>query len=157
MPSRGEKVNQVTYQQRLLQLVGPLPPFLIVIQTDLLSVLLGPSKRLSPVGSASGARPRVKTPAGGARVSATNMELLAAQNTISEMTTQMEGLEKERDFYFAKLRDIEILVQQEMESPEHTSGGREDEVLKEIQKILYSTEVSFASFYAIGAGNDRAR
>lgn len=39
-----------------------------------------------------------------------------------------------------QLRDIEILVQQELESPDH-QAGKEDEVLKEIQKILYSTEV----------------
>ena len=38
-----------------------------------------------------------------------------------------------------KLRDIEILVQQQMEELE--KAGKEDEVLKEIQKILYSTEV----------------
>jgi microtubule-associated protein, RP/EB family len=37
-----------------------------------------------------------------------------------------------------QLRDIEILVQQEFDN------GKEDEVLKEIQKILYSTEVSNA-------------
>ena len=35
-----------------------------------------------------------------------------------------------------QLRDIEIIVQQQMEE-----SGKEDEVLKEIQKILYSTEV----------------
>lgn len=89
--------------------------------------------------------PRGKTPVGGTRVTQTNVELLALQTHVAEMTTQMEGLEKERDFYFAKLRDIEILVQQEMESPEHDGSSREDEVLKEIQKILYSTEVSISA------------
>lgn len=39
-----------------------------------------------------------------------------------------------------QLRDIEILVQQEIESPEKDEA-REAGVLKEIQKILYSTEV----------------
>jgi len=54
----------------------------------------------------------------------------------------MEGLEKERDFYFAKLRDIEILVQQELELPDREET-KEPDVLKEIQKILYSTEDGF--------------
>lgn len=93
-------------------------------------------------GSASGAAPRGKTPVGSARVTQTNVELLALQTHVGDLTAQMEGLEKERDFYFAKLRDIEILVQQELESPDH-QAGKEDEVLKEIQKILYSTEEGF--------------
>lgn len=41
---------------------------------------------------------------------------------------------------FSQLRDIEILVQQQAETLE--AAGTEDETLKEIQKILYSTEVS---------------
>ncbi|KIM24687.1 hypothetical protein M408DRAFT_331658 [Serendipita vermifera MAFF 305830] len=110
-----------------------------------------PPATLAPVGGAafartatspSGSGPRGKTPIGGSRVTQNNVEVLTLQTQLSDMTTQMEGLEKERDFYFAKLRDIEILVQQELESPDHQEG-KEDEVLKEIQKILYSTEEGF--------------
>jgi hypothetical protein len=43
------------------------------------------------------------------------------------------------DLTFVQLRDIEILVQQQTETLE--SQGKEDDNLKEIQKILYSTEV----------------
>jgi hypothetical protein len=39
-----------------------------------------------------------------------------------------------------QLRDIEILVQQELELPDRVEI-KETDVLKEIQKILYSTEV----------------
>ena len=39
-----------------------------------------------------------------------------------------------------QLRDIEILVQQELELPDRNEVTGAD-VLKEIQKILYSTEV----------------
>ena len=55
---------------------------------------------------------------------------------ITELRTTIDGVEKERDFYFNKLRDVEILVQtqKETEAPE---------LVKEIQKILYSTEVSY--------------
>jgi RP/EB family microtubule-associated protein len=65
---------------------------------------VGPSNARSGSANLHGAAaPRGKTPVGGTRVTQTNMELLAAQNTIVEQTAQMEGLEKERDFYFAKV------------------------------------------------------
>jgi microtubule-associated protein, RP/EB family len=71
---------------------------------------------------------------------------LRAQVARSDETIQ--GLEKERDFYFNKLRDIEILVQQfaaEIEEKARNTGqpvAEECDVLvKEIQAILYSTEV----------------
>ena len=44
----------------------------------------------------------------------------------------MEGLEKERDFYFGKLRDIEVLCQEQEDVP----------VVGKILEILYATEVS---------------
>ncbi|CAE6447637.1 unnamed protein product [Rhizoctonia solani] len=96
--------------------------------------------------STSGARGSVgrKTPVGGARTgsAAGGEQLAAAQQQVKEMSAHLEGLEKERDFYFAKLRDIEILVQQQMEVLE-TEGKEKDHTLEEIQKILYSTEEGF--------------
>ncbi|XP_028764143.1 microtubule-associated protein RP/EB family member 1C [Neltuma alba] len=50
---------------------------------------------------------------------------------ITELKLSIDGLEKERDFYFAKLRDIEILCQ----SPELEHLP----VVAAIQKILYAT------------------
>jgi RP/EB family microtubule-associated protein len=35
------------------------------------------------------------------------------QHTIAELKLTVDGLEKERDFYFGKLREIELLVQAE--------------------------------------------
>ncbi|KAH8822587.1 microtubule binding protein [Flagelloscypha sp. PMI_526] len=67
------------------------------------------------------------------------IQTLTAQ--VKEMSGHLEGLEKERDFYFEKLREIEILVQNQMEALE--AQGQDDPVLKEIQKILYSTEEGF--------------
>lgn len=71
---------------------------------------VGPSTARS--GSAnlhSTTGPRGKTPVGGTRVTHTNVELLAVQNALAEATTHMEGLEKERDFYFAKVWPGSIL------------------------------------------------
>ena len=61
---------------------------------------------------------------------------LIAENTQLKQT--VEGLERERDFYFSKLRDIELLLQQAVEQdPEK----EENVLVKDIQAILYSTEV----------------
>lgn len=48
-----------------------------------------------------------------------------------DLKLTVDGLEKERDFYFGKLRDIELICQ-ENESP----------VLSKIIDILYATEVN---------------
>lgn len=45
----------------------------------------------------------------------------------------MNGLEKERDFYFGKLREIEVLCQDE---------GENNDLVAKILDILYATEVS---------------
>jgi len=68
---------------------------------------------------------------------------------VAQSDETIRGLEKERDFYFNKLRDIEILVQQfagDLEEKARATGepiAPETEILvKEIQAILYSTEVT---------------
>ncbi|KAF9052428.1 microtubule binding protein [Hymenopellis radicata] len=63
------------------------------------------------------------------------------QTQVKDLSAHLEGLEKERDFYFEKLRDIEILVQTQMEVLE--GEGKDDVTLRDIQKILYSTEEGF--------------
>ena len=49
-------------------------------------------------------------------------------NVIFTPRIQVEGLEKERDFYFGKLRDIEILLQ--------SYGGSDKQLVTQIFKIL---------------------
>lgn len=53
-----------------------------------------------------------------------------------DLKLTVDGLEKERDFYFSKLRDIELICQ------EHESEN--SPVISGIIGILYATEVSSA-------------
>ena len=64
----------------------------------------------------------------------------ALQQEIATQKEAIAGLEKERDFYFAKLRDIELLLQSAIEeNPELDQD--DNSLVKHIQGILYSTEV----------------
>lgn len=62
------------------------------------------------------------------------IEDLTSQLMESKLT--IEGLEKERDFYFGKLRDIEVLAQ------EHEDDG--GEFVEKVLNVLYATEDGFA-------------
>ncbi|KAF5315247.1 hypothetical protein D9619_007508 [Psilocybe cf. subviscida] len=97
--------------------------------------------RTTPLGS-GGARAGGRTPISGHRAgSAQPQEVIQLRAQVKDLSTHLEGLEKERDFYFEKLRDIEILAQQQVEVLE--AEGKDDKTLREIQKILYSTEDGF--------------
>jgi RP/EB family microtubule-associated protein len=61
------------------------------------------------------------------------VEELTAQ--IFELKTSVEGLEKERDFYFGKLRDIEVMCQENDEN---------NPLIQKILDVLYATEDGFA-------------
>lgn len=51
---------------------------------------------------------------------------------VSEMRANQETLEKERDFYFGKLRDIEVLLQ--------ANAAMQNPLTQDILKILYASE-----------------
>ncbi|KAL4739709.1 calponin homology domain-containing protein [Aspergillus similis] len=78
-------------------------------------------------------------PAAGGASSATVAALQAELNSTKEA---ISGLEKERDFYFAKLRDIELLLQNAIEADPELEKD-DDSLVKHIQGILYSTEEGF--------------
>jgi len=63
-------------------------------------------------------------------------ENLRLATEVNEIKSTLDGLEKERDFYFGKLRDIEVLCQ-EYESENLPA-------LKKILDILYATAEGFA-------------
>ena len=83
------------------------------------------------------AAPRSRPAGGGA--SAAQIEELNA--IILDKNLTIEGLEKERDFYFGKLRDIEVLAQEQ-------EGAVQGEISalefgQKILELLYQTEVRF--------------
>ena len=92
----------------------------------------------------AGVRP-ARTPGTGAASSA-----LAQEN--SQLKETVTGLERERDFYFSKLRDIELLLQQAVEADPEIEKD-ENGLIKQIQAILYSTEVRLASEPRPGAAD----
>ncbi|KAL2164021.1 hypothetical protein VTH06DRAFT_3235 [Thermothelomyces fergusii] len=103
----------------------------------------GPAPPRAPSGAAK--RPGGTTPTPGLRPgpkagpSPATAALQQENNTLKETVV---GLERERDFYFSKLRDIELLIQQAIEEDPELEKA-EDGLVKQIQTILYSTEEGF--------------
>lgn len=107
-----------------------------------------PAAAPARVSAGAGAARRGTTPTtGGARLAkpgiggggAGSAALQQENNTLKET---VQGLERERDFYFSKLRDIELLIQQAVEEDPEIEK-QEDGLIKHIQTILYSTEDGF--------------
>ncbi|KAJ1670145.1 microtubule integrity protein mal3 [Coemansia sp. RSA 1694] len=80
-------------------------------------------------------RPGSRTTAGvGAGAGAQQVQEL--QRQVAESKVLIDTAEKERDFYFAKLREIEVFIQQAELEP----GSEGEAIAKQIQAILYSTD-----------------
>jgi len=93
--------------------------------------------RPAPAAGRVGARP-----VGPARI-ANGGSNMVAQNQIEDLNSQIlemkltvEGLEKERDFYFGKLRDVEVMCQEN-----EAAGG---DLVRKVLDVLYQTEDGFA-------------
>lgn len=105
----------------------------------------GPAARATGGAGSAAARRGGTTPTTGARApkaaggGAASAALLQENATLKETVV---GLERERDFYFSKLRDIELLIQQAVEEDPEIEKA-EDGLIKQIQTILYSTEEGF--------------
>ncbi|XP_029965955.1 microtubule-associated protein RP/EB family member 3-like isoform X2 [Salarias fasciatus] len=63
-------------------------------------------------------------------------EIIELHQQVLDMKLTIDGLEKERDFYFGKLRDIELICQE--------NENDNNPVLSKIIDILYATEEGFA-------------
>ena len=104
-----------------------------------------PAPRASAGGAArrgttptTGAAARSTRPLGGGGGGGASAAVVSENNQLKET---VGGLERERDFYFAKLRDIEILIQAAVDADPEIEK-EESGLIKQIQAILYSTEVS---------------
>ena len=62
-------------------------------------------------------------------------EVAELTSQVRELTTAMEGLEKERGFYFGKLREIEILLQDDS-----TQQSSIEQLKQSVLDILYKTD-----------------
>ncbi|KAK8869555.1 hypothetical protein IAR55_000122 [Kwoniella newhampshirensis] len=87
-----------------------------------------------------------RAPGGGAGAgrsvsSASSAQVAAMQARVAEIEAHSEGLLKERDFYFDKLRNIELIVQERMAVEGVTQ--EESDVMAKIQEILYATIEGF--------------
>jgi len=109
-------------------------------------------QRLAPASMASASAPRSQPnirstepirsapSAAPSRTSAMQEQKTAAlMKEITELRLTVDEVEKERDFYFAKLRDIEIEVQKMNDSGAPAS----QDFLQAVSNILYKTEDGF--------------
>lgn len=56
---------------------------------------------------------------------------------MAELKLSVDGLEKERDFYFGKLREVEVFCQE----LEETTLPDPKQVIDGVMAVLYATEV----------------
>ncbi|XP_035794190.1 microtubule-associated protein RP/EB family member 1-like isoform X4 [Anopheles albimanus] len=99
--------------------------------------IVAPTRQMvqSPPGRIGGGV-NVNTSKSSSQNSVTNQQIEELTAQVTDMRLNFEGLEKERDFYFSKLRDIEILCQDDEQS--------QTPFVQKILEILYATEDGFA-------------
>ncbi|KAA0177673.1 hypothetical protein FNF27_00846 [Cafeteria roenbergensis] len=111
-----------------------------------------------PAGrTASGGRAAARSGSSGAATPGSGVSAAAARaldklrTENAELRKGMQALEREREFYFSKLRDVEILLQ--------TTKSADKKLVETVFKILYATEDDFEAppegqAAATGAGTE---
>merc|ERR1712109_145466 len=97
----------------------------------------GHSRMSAPRPAAGRSAPAPRAPASSYNRStngASSAQIEELNATLVEKNLAIEGLEKERDFYFGKLRDIEVLAQ-EFEAVDGAA-----EFSQKVLGVLYATE-----------------
>merc|ERR1711865_98375 len=74
---------------------------------------------------------------------ATSGKVKELETMNAELRLTVDGLERERDFYFGKLRDIEILLQAQEGENQADADTKNSEQVQRVFKILYATEDDF--------------
>ncbi|XP_014817413.1 PREDICTED: microtubule-associated protein RP/EB family member 3-like, partial [Calidris pugnax] len=104
-------------------------------------------QRTSPTGPKSTSNParlsnvpssilRKNSPAARNGGTEADAQILELNQQLMDLKLTVDGLEKERDFYFSKLRDIELICQ------EHENEN--SPIITGIISVLYATEEGFA-------------
>ena len=81
-----------------------------------------------------------------AELSDLKSSLDAQSKHFSDLKSELEGTEKERDFYFEKLREIETMLQ------DVEDKGEGNELTAAIFKVLYATADGFEAVQTDSAG-----
>ncbi|WWC60813.1 uncharacterized protein I303_103389 [Kwoniella dejecticola CBS 10117] len=114
------------------------------------------SRTASSSARAAYSRPGAGIAAGGSRQvsmsSASAAQVAQMQARVAEIEAHSESLLKERDFYFDKLRNIEVIVQERTAVEGITQ--EESDVMAKIQEILYATIEGFEVPEGEGQGDE---
>lgn len=73
-----------------------------------------------------------------AQIKTLEAEVATHKHEISEMNLNVDALTKERDFYFGKLRDVEIMLQEK--EGDESLGEETTKLMEQIKEILYATD-----------------
>lgn len=100
--------------------------------------------KTSPLSGAAVNRVRSAAAQNGSSAAVDRNQVIKLENEINQLKTTIESIERERDFYYGKLRDIEVLCQQAEQAVEDGQEEAPAEERKKILEILYATEDGFA-------------
>lgn len=131
--NEGKMTNNAKPLQRPAMRAAPAQPATVTPKNVQSNFTKPVAKSVSTTSSKSS----LNNGSGNAHVNAElQQENIRMVNEVNEIKSTLDGLEKERDFYFGKLRDIEVLCQ------EYEADNLP--VVKKILEILYATADGFA-------------
>jgi RP/EB family microtubule-associated protein len=79
------------------------------------------------------------------------VEMLTQEN--AQLQATVEGLEKERDFYFEKLTIVEEMLQERQAAAGENAPAEMNDLVEQVFKILYATDSASAAL-AVSGGSE---